>query len=377
VTGPIARRPRIAIDARAATARGSGVGRYVVNLLAGLVEDDTLRPVALVPDDPDPALASLPGLAIVETGWDRTRLAAPARLAWEQDKLPRILARADARLHHATWNHGIPWRAPCPSVLTLHDLLPLTLPGAFGGRRQKLAFLASQGLALWRARRIIAVSHATRAALGGAWHPALARTQVIHEGVEPRFAPAPPGAAPEARDYLLHVGGREPRKNLATLFAAYGAAAPGLPLHLTGRADTLGPADQIALAALPARLRARVVFLGAVPDAALPALYRGARLLLFPSRGEGFGFPALEAMACGTPVIASRAGSLPELCGDAAWLVDPDDLGGLATAISALLADPFTAARLAVAGLARAALFPWHRCVAATRALYRDLLAEA
>lgn len=369
-------RPRIAIDCRAATTRMSGVGRYVVNLVEGLVASGEVELRALAGRDLHPALASMPGLSVVETGWTAAAAGHRARLVWEQRDLTRVLHRCRPDLVHATWNHGIPWRAPCPSVLTLHDLLPLTLPGAFGGRRQKLAFLASQGLALWRARRIIAVSHATRAALAGLWRPFLARTQVIHEGVELRFAPPPPGAAPTARDYLLHVGGREPRKNLATLFAAYGAAAPKLPLHLTGRADTLGQADQAALAALPERLRARIVFLGTVPDAALPALYRGARLLLFPSRGEGFGFPALEAMACGTPVIAGRAGSLPELCGDAAWLVDPDDTDGLATAMRALLAEPDTAAHLAAAGLARAALFPWHRCVAATRSLYRDVLTQ-
>jgi alpha-1,3-rhamnosyl/mannosyltransferase len=366
-------KPRIAIDCRAATARMSGVGRYVVNLVEGLAASGEVDLCALAGRDLHPALASMPGLAVVETGWTAAMGGHRARLVWEQRDLAQILDRCRPDLVHATWNHGIPWRGGWPSVLTLHDLLPLDLPGQFGDRTQRLSFLASQHVALWRARRIVAVSEATRAALRRHAARAHAKSVVIHEGVEDRFAPAPAGLGVSAR-HLLYVGGREARKNLSGIFAGYAAADPALPLRLTGMAETLGPRDAAALAALPARLRARIEFLGVVPDDRMPDLYREAALLIFPSRGEGFGFPPLEAMACGVPVIASRAGSIPEIAGEAALYVDPDDPAALGEAIARLLADADLRGRLVTDGLVRAAALRWPSCVARTLAVYRDVL---
>jgi alpha-1,3-rhamnosyl/mannosyltransferase len=366
-------RPRIAIDCRAATTRMSGVGRYVVNLVEGLVASGEVELRALAGRDLHPALASMPGLSVVETGWTAAAAGHRARLVWEQRDLTRVLHRCRPDLVHATWNHGIPWRGAWRSVLTLHDLLPLDLPGQFGDRTQRLSFLASQYVALWRARRIVAVSEATRAALRRHAAPAHGKCVVIHEGVEDRFAPPPAGTHTAAR-HLLYVGGREARKNLSGVFAGYAAAAPELPLRLTGTVDTLGSRDAAALAALPARLRARIEFLGIVPDDRMPDLYRAAALLIFPSRGEGFGFPPLEAMACGVPVIASRAGSIPEIAGEAALYVDPEDPTALGGAIARLLADGELRGRLVAEGLARAATLRWPSCVARTLAVYRDVL---
>ncbi len=366
-------RPRVAIDCRAATARMSGVGRYVVNLVEGLAASGEVGVLALAGQDLHPALATMSGVEVVETGWTPAAAGHRARLAWEQRDLSRILARCRPDLVHATWNHGIPWRGawPAPAVLTLHDLLPLDLAGQFGDRTQRLSFLASQYVALWRARRIVAVSHATRAALRRHAPIFHGKSVVIHEGVEDRFAPSP---TLSARRHLLYVGGREARKNLAGVFAGYAAADPALPLCLTGSADTLGATDAATLSALPERLRARIEFLGVVPDARMPDLYREAALLIFPSRGEGFGFPPLEAMACGTPVIASRAGSIPEIAGDAALYVDPDDPAALGGAIARVLTDTALRARMVAAGLARAAALRWPVCVARTLAVYRDVL---
>jgi alpha-1,3-rhamnosyl/mannosyltransferase len=121
-------------------------------------------------------------------------------------------------------------------------------------------------------------------------------------------------------------------------------------------------------------LRARIRFLGFVPDAALPGLYRGASMLVFPSRGEGFGLPPLEAMACGTPVVAGRAGSIPEVVGDAALLVDPGDPDAIAAAMRRIDGDDGLRARLVADGLARAAALRWPSCAEATLAVYRAAL---
>jgi glycosyltransferase involved in cell wall biosynthesis len=359
MTGPSA--PLVALDCRAATARTGGVGRYVVNLARELRARDELRLALLVGADPHPALASMKGVEVVETGWTAAHARQDLRFAWEQRVLRRILARLRPGLFHATWNLGIPVASRVPAVLTLHDLLPLSTPGWFGARAHRAFFLAGQWAALLRARRVIAVSGATRAALA-ILSPRLARKAVVvHEGVEDDFAPGPAGAGPR---YLLAVGGREARKNLAGLFAAYAASGLGAELHVTGGEATLGPVDRAALDALPPLLRARIRFLGFVPDAALPGLYRGASMLVFPSRGEGFGLPPLEAMACGTPVVAGRAGSIPEVVGDAA----------LAVAMRRIDGDDGLRARLVADGLARAAALRWPSCAEATLAVYRAAL---
>jgi glycosyltransferase involved in cell wall biosynthesis len=348
MTGPSA--PLVALDCRAATARTGGVGRYVVNLARELRARDELRLALLVGADPHPALASMKGVEVVETGWTAAHARQDLRFAWEQRVLRRILARLRPGLFHATWNLGIPVASRVPAVLTLHDLLPLSTPGWFGARAHRAFFLAGQWAALLRARRVIAVSGATRAALA-ILSPRLARKAVVvHEGVEDDFAPGPAGAGPR---YLLAVGGREARKNLAGLFAAYAASGLGAELHVTGGEATLGPVDRAALDALPPLLRARIRFLGFVPDAALPGL---------------------EAMACGTPVVAGRAGSIPEVVGDAALLVDPGDPDAIAAAMRRIDGDDGLRARLVADGLARAAALRWPSCAEATLAVYRAAL---
>lgn len=366
-----AARPLVALDCRAATARTSGVGRYVASLARELDARGGVRLALLVGADPHPALGALRGAMVVETGWTQALARQDLRLAWEQGSLRRILARLRPDLFHATWNLGVPLASAVPAVLTLHDLLPLSEPGWFGSRLHRACFIAGQWAALLRARRVIAVSEATRIALAAAFPRMARKAIVVHEGVEDGFAPGPRPAGP---GYVLAVGGREPRKNLAGLFAAHGLASLGLELRVTGDEATLGPADRAALAALPAAARALVRFIGFVPDAALPGLYRGAEMLVFPSRGEGFGFPPLEAMACGTPVVAGRAGSIPEIAGEAALLVDPGDHGALAAAMRRLALDPGLRERLARLGLARAAQLRWPTCAAATEAVYREVI---
>jgi alpha-1,3-rhamnosyl/mannosyltransferase len=188
-------------------------------------------------------------------------------------------------------------------------------------------------------------------------------------GIDARFAPGPPsGDGARGGPYLLAVGTLQPRKNLEAALAAVERLHAGGLEHRLVVAGARGWRDD----ALVARLRGspaahRIELLGRVDDAALVRLYRGAACLLYPSRAEGFGLPPLEAMACGTPVVAAAAGSLPEVLGDAAPLVDPDDVDGLAAAIADVLADP---APWRARGLTRAARFTWAACAEATVAAY-------
>jgi alpha-1,3-rhamnosyl/mannosyltransferase len=204
---------------------------------------------------------------------------------------------------------------------------------------------------------------------------------VVYEGVAPTFrvlsgAETEPVLAQyglRAGAYLLALGTLQPRKNLLTLLRAVrllldDGCDPGLVVLVgaTGWGSTL-EAEVERLGLTP-----RVRILGYLPNEALPAIYSGARAFAFPSLYEGFGLPVLEAMACGTPVVASNCSSLPEVVGEAGLLADPRRPAAFAGALRRLLAEPDLAARLREAGLARAAEFTWERCARETARILEE-----
>jgi len=365
----------IALDCRAATSRTGGVGRYIINLAQGMSAELGVRLLLLVGHDYHPSLGTLANTQIVPVNWTSQSTPYSSRLRWEQIELARVLRRLKPDIFHATWNYGIPCISHCPSVLTLHDLIPLEESRYFGSRSDQLVFRASQYSSLLLARKVIAVSSATKAAISKFAYPFVRKTTVILQGVEKSFAPELIETEPE---YLLYVGGRERRKNIGGIFKAYELAVNkwniGLPLKLTGTRESLGAEDASVLVKLAASVQERISFTGFVPDGEMPNLYRKASALIFPSKAEGFGFPPLEAIACGTPVIASRSGSIPEVLGDAAIFVDSDDLDSIADGIRTIALDLALRSRLSKAGLARAAVLRWPNCVAKTLAVYRGVL---
>jgi glycosyltransferase involved in cell wall biosynthesis len=209
------------------------------------------------------------------------------------------------------------------------------------------------------------------------------RVDVVHHGVDAdAFRPAPDRAVAEVRrrfgiagPYLFFVGGIEPRKNLAGLVRAFAGLGEGVSLVIAGGPVRWFPkaaADlESQIAALPSPIRERVVRTGYVSDADRLALLTGATAFVYPSRYEGFGMPVLEAMACGVPVLTSDVSSLPEVAGDAALLVDPDDTEGLAAAMREVLDDVDLAERLSASGLVRAAEFTWMRTAKQTAQTFR------
>ncbi len=267
-------------------------------------------------------------------------------------------------------------------VATVFDLSPLHWPEYHLGRNvelfeRKMVHLSQQ------ADRIIAISQATADDLA-AHYPAIAgRVEVVPCGVDAAFRPVTDRAAQAdvrrkygipAPDYLLFVGTLEPRKNLVRLVEAYaalraaeGAATP--PLVLTGnRGWHDGP---IFEAVERKQMHDHIHFTGQVADEDLPGLYSGAACFIYPSLFEGFGLPLLEAMACGAPVITSNTSSLPEVAGDAALLVPPEDVDALAGALGRLLNDAALCTELRQRGLAQAARFSWERTARETCAVYQ------
>lgn len=357
--------------------RRSGINRYLEQLIAAL-------PAVLGEDElvvyAGRGLAPLsPPLA---HGWRCAPLGVnlPAlRVAWEHLALPAAVWRDHLDLFHGPVN-VLPRGLPCPAVVTIHDLAFLRWPEHLPRRRYH--YLAHEvRAAARRAARILAVSQSTKSDVVTMLGIAPERVAVTPLGVDDRFHPMPPDRITQWRNergchrpFILAVGTLEPRKNLPTLLRAFSRLTPQIPhdLALVGPAGWLTGELQATLERL--RLGDRVRLTGYVADAELPFWYAAAEAFVFPSFYEGFGLPVLEAMACGTPVITSNVSALPEVAGDAALLVSPDDDAALAEAILRVVTDPALATALRQRGLERARLFTWHRTAVETVAAYREVL---
>lgn len=263
-------------------------------------------------------------------------------------------------------------------VITVHDLNFLREPEHLTEESRR--YYADQIMwAVNRANHIIAVSQATRTELIERTGVAAEKIHVVPEAADPAFRPLPPAevAAALARyglapGYLLFVGTLEPRKNIPGLLRAYRHLLDdyGLdpPLVLAGRRGWLD--EDIERTELELGLVRCVRHLETVADADLPALYNGAALHVLASFYEGFGLPALEAMACGTPTVVSNRGALPEVVGDAGLQASPDDPAELAAALARALSDTGLRAELRARGLGRASGFTWEAAARQTLAIY-------
>jgi glycosyltransferase involved in cell wall biosynthesis len=345
--GPGARRCRdaegvtqlVVIDADVLGRQRTGDETYVENLLRRLPALGGDLRFAAITRHPD----------LVPEGVEAIELPARSqevRMAWS---VPRLLRRLRPALAH--FQHALPLGAG-PSVVTVHDLSFEHEPTAMG-RADRAVFKLMVPRSVRTARRVIAVSERTKRDLIDQYGIDPEKITVTTHGVDPAFGPGAAGP----RDYLLYVGAIQARKN--PLAAAAAATEVGLPLV------AVGPEREPALAR---ELERRGVDLrGHVEKAELAELYRGAAALVLPSRFEGFGLPVLEAMASGTPVVASDDPALREVAGDAAVFAH-DDLAG---AIRQALAD---SDRLAAAGLERAKAFSWDETARLTLDVYRKAI---
>ena len=288
-----------------------------------------------------------------------------------------LARREDAALAHT--HYFVSPRLPCPAVVTVHDVSYAKAPELFSRRdRSLLRFVRGS---VRRAQRVIAVSEFTRADIVDVYGLDSAKVVAIPNGVGDQFRPLADASDRVRmrfginRPYLLCVGALQARKNVPLAIEAYARmTGRGTDCELVVAGGDKGGRLDVLEAILRTRLTGRVHLLGHVEDDELPALYSGARALVFPSLYEGFGLPALESMACGTPVIASNTTGLAEAVGEAGLTIDPSSVEELADAMRSVLNDEALRDRLVAAGRAHAANFTWARTAAATAAVYRAAL---
>jgi len=369
----------ICLDLSPTVHRRAGIGRFTGELTQALL--------ALAPENTYTALYNRAAEAQLAPPFDHLpRLALPwgdkpwrLRVALAHlFRRPQDAHFRDVDLFHAT-DHLLPFFARIPSIFTLYDLTYLTTDTHTTLNRLFLRLMMPHFLR--QAAAVITISESTRRDMLRYYAVAPAKCYVTHGGVDARFRPASEAAIEAVRrqyglpeQYILAVGTIEPRKNYTTLLAAYHALRdrhPGLRLVIVGKRGWRSEAFFQKLSELG--LEDQVLLPGYVADADLPALYTAATVFAFASLYEGFGLPILEAMACGTPVVAGNTSALPEVVGEAGVLAPPQDVGALAAALAALLDNAALRADLCAKGVTQAQRFTWTQTAQATLQVYHQV----
>ena len=362
------RRPLVAVDARMLDA--SGIGTYLQNVLRRLVAAGPQWRLLLL-GDPDvlarQAWSRAPGVQVI---------AHRAPLYGLRGQMLPVAARqlSPDLLWVPHYNIPLAWRGRL--LVTVHDLAHLALPEVFGrGARRVYACLTFAAVRR-RAAGLLYVSRFSREEFHRLVGSPRGVEWVVPNGVDREwFAASRP--APAERPYFVYVGNVKPHKNLVRLLEAFATVAPELPhdLVLAGRRRGFLTGDP-EVARRAEGLGERVRFTGFLETEELRRAVAGAAALVLPSLYEGFGLPAIEAMACGRPVLAARAGALPEVCGDAALYCDPLDPRDIAAGLRRLASDSGLASRLAAAGAERARRFDWDETAAGVSEAINQIISE-
>lgn len=366
---------RIGIDARLLYYRQAGISWYTRRLLQALAQIDQENEYLILQHrgHAEPVIDA--------PNFRRVTLFTPAHHRFEQWPLSLETMRLGLDLIHSP-DFIPPLYNRIPAVITVHDLAFLRFPNFVTAEAAR--YYGQTEVAVRRANRIIAVSNATRVDLVTLLGAPESKINVIYEAADPIYRPISHeqarqdlhrGGIETPDEFILFVGTIEPRKNLGTLLRAYHILRQNygvaVPLLLAGEPGWLY--HDIYDLVLRLDLSESVHFLGSIADnECLRALYNLATMLVHPAYYEGFGLPPLEAMACGLPVACSNAGSLPEVTGDAALLVPPEDVEMWAVSMHRMLTDQELREQMRAKGLARAAKFSWEKTARETLETYRQ-----
>ncbi|MFN7924948.1 MAG: glycosyltransferase family 1 protein [Bryobacteraceae bacterium] len=372
---------RIVLDAR--HVQDFGIGTYIRNLLQGLAAIDQENRYLLVcyAQDRD-SFAGLP------RNFSTVPYSHGDLEKFDNVRFPIVVKRLAADLCHVPINR-VPLMMPQPYVVTVHDMSRVLLSGA-GWRNQLSLFRARRGLL--RAGKVIAVSAATRRSVETVLGVPHDHIRVIYNALDPKFLALRP--SPEERTralerygvsepFILYVGNIRPHKNVPRLIEAFSVLRDELQeseqfrnLRLIVVGDDISKYPAVRRAAAQTRLGQAIRFLGHIPVEALKAFYESAAAFAFPSLHEGFGLPPLEAMASGTPVLTSNVSSLPEVVGDAAVTVSPDNVFEIARGLKEILLDQPARARLIERGYEQVRKFSWERTAHQVLETYREALSR-
>jgi glycosyltransferase involved in cell wall biosynthesis len=375
---------RVAIDVR--RIGDFGIGTHIRNLVHALDRLDRENHYLLVTHEPAaPALASLgANFERVHFTPPRPSLARSAAFAW-------FLRRLRADVYHIPLN-AVPLAMPRPYVVTVHDMSSLIYPQPRA--RSVHVWLYERGLR--RASRVIAVSEATRRDIEDVLGIPSQRIQVIYNAPDPAFRPVSaqngtgfPTEMKRTLDryqinfpFVLYAGTIRPQKNIPRIIEAFSIIRQelennpvyhGLKLIIIG--DEISRAPEVRRAVIQSRVEHAVRFLGFVPLDTLRVFYQAASVFLFPSLYEGFGLPPLEAMACGAPVVTSALSALPEVVGDAAVIVNPENVFDIARGVREALLDHTLRSTLVERGFQQVRRFDWLRTARAVADVYREAAA--
>lgn len=377
---------RIAINAWFLNRPGSGSGQYLHGLLQAMPEILPGQRFLLVAPQ-DRLDFDVSGLKIERWPLHASRWRSNlGKVLFEQVAFPLICHRWEADLAHVPY-WGSPLWTAVPAVVTVHDVIPLLLPAYRGGPLVRL-YTRLVSAAARQAAAVLTDSEASKHDIEMHLNVSANLVHMVYLATGEQYQPHPRPDDDAIRlsyglphRYVLYLAGHDERKNVAGLveaFAVVAGADDDVALVIGGRLpdrDRRPFFDPRPL--IEALDLADVHLIGWVDEAHKPALYRGAACAVFPSRYEGFGLPVLEALACGTPLVAADTASLPELVGDAGFVISPDDVQGLAGAILACLVDEALAAELHRRGPEQAARFTWRQTAEQTAAVYREVLACA
>lgn len=372
------KRPCVGINAHLLSGeagyRRAGIHQYIYQVLRHLPQEENGLDY-LVFTNLKEATAGQKGMTAVSTRLNTSRRL--LRIFWEQLVWPLQARRHGVDLLHSM-AFIVPFLSRQTAVVTIYDLSFMHFPDRFpAGQRHYLTAMTRH--ACRRAARIITISQSSRQDVHHFFGVPLNRISVVPPGVDEVYRPLPETAVAAFRRkkgvgrFILHVGTLQPRKNIPVLLNAFANLPPSdLKLVLVGGKGWLY--EEIFTQVKKLNIEERVLFTGYVPDAELPLWYNAAEMLVFPSLYEGFGMPVVEAMACGTPVIAAKASSIPEAAGEAGLLFSPQSAAELTERITAVQQEPELRAKLITWGLQHAKTFSWDRAGRETAVVYHQTL---
>ena len=369
---------KIGIDGRAAKwYRGTGIGTYTYQLINNLSKYDNLNHyLTFIPEDSDLNLKDNFSIEYTKDSSNNN--------FWDDVKVPNLLENFNMELYHVPQNGvGLSGNVNCPKTITLHDIIPLRMPQTVSDRYLRI-FNEEMPKILDNCDGIITVSEFSKLDIAEEFNFPKEKIFVTHLAAEDIYRPIDRAYCKKfikdnykiADNFILYVGGYSPRKNIIGILEAFSLLKDNLKedlkIVITGKK---GISYEIYKnKAIELGISNSVIFTDFIPLEDLPIFYNGAEVLVYPSLYEGFGLPPLEAMACGTPVIASNVTSLPEVCRNSAILIDPNDIDELCYSMERVLTDSFLKLTMIERGLSTSNNYSWKNTALNTIKAYESII---